>query len=60
VRIPAKKFYSMPVRVENVHNITILILGKWVASKNVKHWPKQPGKSGYYEDFLSFHSSSYI
>lgn len=60
VRISNKKYYSMPVRSDNVHNITIIIYGKWIASKNVKHWPKQPDHEGYYEDFLSFHRSSYI
>lgn len=42
VRIPAKKYYSMPIRVEHAHNITIEIVGKLIASKNVRHWPRQP------------------
>lgn len=59
VRIPNHKFYSMPIRVDNVHNLTLLLYGKLIASKNVLHWPKRPS-STYYEDFLSFHSCSYI
>lgn len=42
VRIPYKKFYSLPVRVEYHHNITIEIIGRWIASKSVRNWMKQP------------------
>ena len=42
VRIPAKTYYSMPIRIENASNVSILILGKLSASKNVRYWPKQP------------------
>ncbi len=40
IRIPAKTFYSMPFKVENMHNITFEILGRLAASKNVKFWPR--------------------
>jgi hypothetical protein len=60
VRIPDKKFYSMAIRVENVHNVTISVVGKLIASKNVKHWPRQQAMPTYYEDFLSFWSCTYI
>lgn len=60
VRIPDKRFYSMPIRVENVHNVTISIVGKLIASKNVKNWPRQHAKPTYYEDFFSFWGCTYI
>jgi hypothetical protein len=61
VRIPNKKFYSMPIRIEYVHNITITIMGKLIASKSVKHWPLQhDNPRPYYEDFISFRKSSHI
>ena len=34
IRIPAKTFYTMPIRVSNAHNITFEILGRWAASKS--------------------------
>jgi hypothetical protein len=40
VRIPAKTFYTMPFKIENMHNITLEILGRLSASKNVKFWPR--------------------
>ena len=43
VRIPNSKFYSMPIRIEDVHNISIEIAGKLIASKNVKYWPRKQG-----------------
>lgn len=48
VRIPSKKFYSMPVRVSNVHNISILILGRWMASQNIAKWPRLPEMQKFY------------
>lgn len=56
IRIPAKTFYSMPIRVENARNITFLILGKLAASKNVRQWPRQAEIPTYFEDFISFHN----
>jgi hypothetical protein len=47
VVIPNKKFFSYPVRVEHVNNITISIYGKLIASKNVAHWPTQPNSKYY-------------
>jgi hypothetical protein len=41
VRIPNKKFYTMPIRVDYGHNITIEIIGKLIASKNVRNWPRE-------------------
>ena len=38
VVIPEKSFYSMPVRLENLYNITMNLAGKWIASTNVKLW----------------------
>ncbi len=48
VRIPARKYYSMPIRVEYAHNITIEVMGKLIASKNVRNWPRQPEIPTYY------------
>lgn len=59
VRIPNSVFYSMPIRLENIKNVSIIIEGKLSASKNILKWPKQP-KSQYYEDFISCHSCSNI
>ena len=42
VRIPNKKFYSMPIRIEYVHNISIEITGKLLASQSIAHWPRLP------------------
>jgi hypothetical protein len=50
----------MPIRIEHVHNLTIELNGKLIASKNVKHWPRQKDIPTYFEDFLSFWSSSNI
>jgi hypothetical protein len=40
VRIPAKTYYTMPFSFYNMHNITLLVLGKISASKSVRFWPK--------------------
>lgn len=48
VRIPSKKFYSMPARVSNVHNISIIILGKWMDSQNIAKWPRLPEMQKFY------------
>lgn len=42
VRIPNSVFYSMPIRLENIKNVSIIIEGKLSASKNILKWPKQP------------------
>lgn len=35
------------MRMDNIHNVTIIIEGKLSASKYIRGWPTQP-KSGYY------------
>lgn len=60
VRIPNKKFYTMPIRVDYGHNITIEVVGKLIASKNVRNWPREPENPTYYEDFVSFHHCTHI
>lgn len=47
------------MRLQDIHNVSFLILGKMSASKSIKHWPKKPS-SNYFEDFLSFYDSSNI
>lgn len=32
----------MPIRVDYGHNITIEVVGKLIASKNVRNWPREP------------------
>jgi hypothetical protein len=59
VKVPKGIFYSFPMRMNNIQNVTILIEGKLSASKLIKGWPRQD-KSGYYEDFISCHSCSYL
>lgn len=44
VVIPKKTYYFMPVHTEHVPNLTIMILGKVIASKNVRNWPFKEGK----------------
>jgi hypothetical protein len=44
----------MPVHTEHVHNLSLLILGKVIASKNVRNWPYKVPNQEYWE-FLSFH-----
>jgi hypothetical protein len=48
VRIPAHKFYSMPIRVTNMHNVSIYLEGRLIASKNVRHWPRQHDVPTYF------------
>jgi hypothetical protein len=40
IRIPSKTFYTMPIRVDNTHNISFEISGRLSASKNVRNWPR--------------------
>lgn len=54
VVIPKKTYYFNAVHTEYVHNLTLLILGKVIASKSVKNWPYKVPKQEYWE-FLSFH-----
>ena len=35
-------------------------MGKLIASKNVRQWPRQPDRPEYYQDFISFHHSTHI
>lgn len=59
VKIPSHTFYSMPISISNIHNISIIIEGKLSASKNVLKWPKKPN-SAHYEDFIYISDSSHI
>jgi polygalacturonase len=59
VKVPKGTFYSFPMRMFNIKNVSIIIEGKLSASKLIKGWPTQSG-SGYYEDFISCHSCSYL
>lgn len=60
VRVGAATYYAMPVRFQSLHNVTFEIMGRWAASKDVRHWPRQPEIPTYYEDFLSFRSCTLI
>lgn len=59
VKVPKGTFYSFPMRMDNIKNVTIVIEGKLSASKLIRGWPTQPG-SGYYEDFISCHDCSHL
>lgn len=50
----------MPIRLTNVHNVTLLVQGKLIASQNIGKWPRLPEMEKFYEDFLSFRMSTYI
>ena len=52
-----KKYYTMPVVFEDIHNVNLLIYGKWYASKSIKYWTKS-GKS--FHDYINFQSCSGI
>lgn len=48
VRIPhGYTFYSMPLVLKNLYNVTIIIEGKLSASKNIRKWPKKPNSAAY-------------
>lgn len=59
VRIPKGTFYTMPIRMEHLHNVSFVIEGKLSASLNILKWPKQPN-SKYYEDFISCYDCSHL
>jgi hypothetical protein len=42
VKVPKGVFYTMPMRMENLKNVTFIIEGRLAASKNILQWPKQP------------------
>ncbi len=53
----------MPTRVDNVYDITIEIVGRWAASKDVVHWPFNPDPDipkdkPLYEDFIHINGGS--
>ena len=56
VRIPKGVFYSMPVVLEDITNVSIIIEGKLTASKNVTAWPGGKQKT----HFIYIRKSSYI
>lgn len=59
VKVPKGTFYSFPMRMDNIKNVTIIIEGKLSASKKIRGWPTQPS-SGYYEDFISCHNCDHL
>lgn len=59
VKIPKGKFYSMPIVLHDLYNITILIEGKLIASKNILKWTKKPN-SPKYEDFIYISDSCLV
>ena len=42
VKIPKKTFYTMPIIVADLFNVSIIIEDKLSASKNVSAWPTYP------------------
>lgn len=42
VKVPKGVFYTMPMRMEYLKNVTFIIEGRLAASKNILKWPKQP------------------
>ena len=59
VKVPKGTFYSFPMRMDKIYNVTIIIEGKLSASKLIRGWATQPG-SGYYEDFISCHDCQHL
>lgn len=59
VKVPKGTFYSFPMRMDRIYNVTIIIEGKLSASKLIRGWPTQP-QSGYYEDFISCHDCNHL
>jgi hypothetical protein len=47
VKVPKGTFYSFPMRMDRIINVSIVIEGKLSASKLIRGWPTQ-SKSGYY------------
>lgn len=60
VRIPHGTYYSMPIAVDDIFNISILIEGKLTASNNVTAWPYEEKGSMQKAHFLKFTDSSYV
>lgn len=55
VVVPNRKYYFFPVHVQHVNNLNLKILGKVIASKNVRNWPHTTnGKRIDYLAFLKF------
>ncbi len=50
----------MPIEIHDVHNVSIMNLGKISASKNVRDWPRQPGRPKFYKNFIHFWDCSEI
>lgn len=59
VKIPKGTFYSMPIILENIHNLSIIIEGKLSASRNITAWPFYQNSTQKI-DFLVIRKSSKI
>jgi hypothetical protein len=56
VEIPAYTFSSLPIRSDNIDNITMQIDGKVLVSKDYKSFPNRDERN--IEDFLAFYDSN--
>ncbi len=59
VLIPAKKFYSLPIAIENATDLTLEIRGKLIACNRIKHWPRESNRFSY-PDFIAIRRSHNI
>lgn len=57
--IPAKKFYTMPFKIDYCHDIIIEIQGKITACNRIKNWPTGQKKFDYL-DFITISQSNNI
>ena len=56
-----KKFYTMPVVIQNTHNIVIEVRGKWMACNRIKNYPKSSSSNRVrYADFIEIDRCSNI
>lgn len=53
VVIPKRSYYLFSVWTTNVSNLHLMVLGKLIASKSVKHWPRYPNSTSFLE-FMMF------
>ena len=59
VRIPKGTFYSMPIWLQDIHNVSIVIEGKLTASNNITAWPYEQN-SKQKAHFMKIEQSSNI
>lgn len=59
IKIPNGVFYSMPIVLKYLYNISIIIEGRLSASKNILKWTKKPNSPDY-EDFVYISNSKYV